>query len=43
MADIGSSSISFSGLRTAWGNASYAGGSDPGSSNISLSNFLLFT
>ena len=35
----GSSSISFSGLRTAWGNASYAGGSDPGASNISLSEF----
>ena len=38
-ASVGSSSISFSGLRTAWGNASYAGGSDPGSSNISLSEF----
>tara|TARA_B100000575_G_scaffold1167_1_gene886 strand:- start:1413 stop:2222 length:810 start_codon:yes stop_codon:yes gene_type:complete len=39
MAGIGSSSISFSGLRTAWGNASYVGGSDPGASNISLSEF----
>ena len=39
MAGVGSSSISFSGLRTAWGNTNYAGGSDPGSSNISLSEF----
>lgn len=39
MAGVGSSNISFSGLRTAWGNASYIGGSDPGSSNISLSEF----
>lgn len=39
MEDIGSSNISFSGLRTAWGNVSYVGGSDPGSSNISLSEF----
>ncbi len=39
MANIGSSSISFSGLRTAWGNSSYLGGSDPGSSNISISEF----
>lgn len=39
MADIGSSNISFSGLKTAWENAGYAGGSDPGSSNISLSEF----
>ena len=39
MAGIGSSNISFSGLKTAWENAGYAGGSDPGSSNISLSEF----
>ena len=39
MAGVGSSSISFSGLRTAWGNSSYLGGSDPGSSNISISEF----
>tara|TARA_B100001287_G_scaffold276460_1_gene287351 strand:+ start:1460 stop:3433 length:1974 start_codon:yes stop_codon:yes gene_type:complete len=39
MAGIGSTNISFSGLRTAWGNTSYAGGSDPGSTNISLSEF----
>ena len=39
MANIGSSNISFSGLRTAWGNSSYLGGSDPGSSNISISEF----
>lgn len=39
MAGIGSTNISFSGLRTAWGNASYAGGSDPGATNISLSEF----
>jgi hypothetical protein len=38
-ADVGTSSISFSGLRTAWSNASYAGGSDPGSSTISISEF----
>ena len=39
---IGTSYISFSGLRSAWGEASYVGGSDPGSgsnSNISLSEF----
>ena len=39
MADISSSNISFTSLRTAWGNASYTGGSDPGSTNISLSDF----
>ena len=39
MAGVGSTNISFSGLRTAWGNASYAGGSDPGATNISLSEF----
>jgi len=39
MAGVGTGDISFSGLRTAWGNASYAGGSDPGSTNISLSEF----
>jgi hypothetical protein len=38
-AAVGTSSISFSGLRTSWGNASYAGGSDPGSSTISISEF----
>jgi hypothetical protein len=39
MAAVGSSNISFSGLRTAWGSASYAGGSDPGATNISISEF----
>lgn len=39
MAGVGSTNISFNSLRTAWGNASYAGGSDPGSTNISLSEF----
>ena len=39
MAGVGTTNISFSGLRTAWGNASYTGGSDPGSSNLSLSEF----
>ena len=39
MAGIGSTNISFSGLRTAWGNVSYSGGSDPGATNISLSEF----
>lgn len=39
MAGVGTTDISFSGLRTAWGNASYAGGSDPGATNISLSEF----
>ena len=38
-ADVGTSSISFSGMRTAWGTVSYNGGSDPGSTNISLSEF----
>jgi len=38
-AAVGTSSISFSGLRTSWGNASYAGGSDPGSSTLSISEF----
>lgn len=39
MAGVGSGDISFSSLRTAWGNASYVGGSDPGTTNISLSEF----
>ena len=39
MAEVGTGDISFSGLRTAWGNASYAGGSDPGATDISLSEF----
>lgn len=39
MAGVGTGDISFSGLRTAWGDASYAGGSDPGATNISLSEF----
>ncbi len=39
MAGVGSTNISLNSLRTAWGNASYAGGSDPGSTNISLSEF----
>lgn len=39
MAGVGTGDISFSGLRTAWGNASYAGGSDPGATNISFSEF----
>ena len=38
-ASVGSTDISFSGLRSAWGNTSYSGGSDPGSSNIQLSEF----
>ena len=38
-ADVGTSSISFSGMRTAWGTVNYNGGSDPGSTNISLSGF----
>ena len=40
--EVGSSNISFSGLRESWGTESYVGGSDPGSgsnSNISLSEF----
>lgn len=36
MAGVGTSSISFSGLRTSWGNASYAGGSDPAASNSAV-------
>tara|TARA_Y100001935_G_C17310618_1_gene515806 strand:+ start:933 stop:2924 length:1992 start_codon:yes stop_codon:yes gene_type:complete len=39
MPSVGSTDISFNSLRTAWGNAGYAGGSDPGSTNISLSEF----
>jgi hypothetical protein len=39
MASIGNSNITFSGLRTSWGNVSYNGGSDPGATNISLSEF----
>ena len=39
MASVGNINISFSGLRGNWGSASYAGGSDPGSNNISLSEF----
>lgn len=39
MAGVGTEDISFSSLRTAWGNASYTGGSDPGATNISLSEF----
>ena len=41
MATIDSSSISFSHLQDAWSNASpnFAGGSDPGTSNISISEF----
>ena len=41
-ADVGTSNISFSGMRTAWGTVTYNGGSDPGNSdgtNISLSGF----
>ena len=40
--DVGTSNISFSGLRASWGAAGYVGGTDPGSgsdSNISLSEF----
>ena len=39
---IGTSNISFSGLRAAWSATGYAPGSDPGggsNSNISLSEF----
>ena len=39
MAGVGTTNISLNSLRTAWGNAGYAGGSDPGSTNISLSEF----
>lgn len=39
MGEVGTTNISFSGLRTAWGNASYSGGSDPGATDISLSEF----
>lgn len=39
MASVGTTNISLNGLRTAWGNAGYAGGSDPGGSNIALSAF----
>ena len=39
MAGVGTTNISLNSLRTAWGNVSYAGGSDPGSANISLSEF----
>ena len=38
-ATVDSSAISFSHLRTAWQNASFAGGSDPGASTISISEF----
>ena len=38
-AAVGTSDISFSGLQTSWSNASFAGGSDPGTANISLSEF----
>ena len=38
-ATVDSSSISFSHLQTAWSNASFAGGSDPGTSTISISEF----
>jgi hypothetical protein len=38
-AAVGTSNISFSGLQTSWSNASFAGGSDPGTTNISLSEF----
>ena len=40
--DVGTTNISFSGLRSNWGSQGYDGGSDPGSgsnSNISLSEF----
>lgn len=36
---VGTSDITFSGLRSAWGNAGYSGGTDPGSTNIQLSEF----
>ena len=39
MAGVGTTNISLNSLRTAWGNVSYAGGSDPGTTNISLSEF----
>ena len=41
-AEVGDTNITFSGLRTKWGNRGYNGGSDPGSgsnSNISISEF----
>ena len=37
--EIGTQNISILGLRTKWGNVGYPGGSDPGSENISLSEF----
>tara|TARA_B110000902_G_scaffold41675_1_gene45097 strand:- start:2232 stop:4229 length:1998 start_codon:yes stop_codon:yes gene_type:complete len=36
---IGTTNISLLSLRTSWGEVGYAGGSDPGSLNISLSEF----
>ena len=36
---INTSNISFTHLRTKWSNAGFSGGSDPGTSNISLSEF----
>ena len=38
-AAVGTSNISFSGLQTSWSNASFVGGSNPGTSNIRLSEF----
>jgi hypothetical protein len=38
-APINSSNISFTHLRTQWNTAGFNGGSDPGTSNISLSEF----
>ena len=36
---INTSDITFTHLRTKWRNAEFSGGSDPGTSNISLSGF----
>ena len=39
MATVGTSNISFLDLRNNWNSASFAGGSDPGTTNIKLSEF----
>ena len=39
MAAVGTSNISFLGLRNNWNTTSFVGGSDPGTTNISLSEF----
>ena len=39
MATVSTSNISFLGLRNNWNSASFVGGSDPGTTNIKLSEF----